>query len=300
MERYKRRDGETYKQFGRRLYELVKLKKINTYNLRDIMNKEFSLQKGESAFRKFFKAYTEGYEDGYQDKCDELSDNRPRLVISDIHLPFAIDGWLDFIKDTHKRFNCHDEIIINGDLWDFHDYSFHTSETDSDRGIVEFEKAKLMTKQLVEEFPHAKLSLGNHDLLIARKLKEIGIDKRFIKTFHELFDLPKTWELAEEFIIDNVYYRHIGCNGGVTGHRNSAISNMMSTVSSHLHSYGGVSYIANPTGETIFGLNSGALVDDESYALRYGKLNRFKSTLGCGVVYSDKEAYFVPFTKKQH
>lgn len=224
-------------------------------------------------------------------------DNRPRLVISDLHLPFAIDGWLDFIKNTHKKYNCHDEIIINGDIWDFHRFSYHTSETDSDDGIIEFEKAKYMTYLLYKEFPNAKITIGNHDMIIIRKLKDLGIDKRFAKTFHEMFELPRTWEIADSFIIDNVLYKHIGCCGGKTGAINSAISNRMSTVSSHLHADGGVSYSTSPSGETIFGLNTGALVDDDSYALRYGKHNRFKSTLGCGIVYSDKEAYFVPKIK---
>jgi len=225
------------------------------------------------------------------------TDKKPRLVVSDIHLPFAVDGWLEFIKETHKRFDCNDEIIINGDLWDFHFYSFHTTETDAMNGIDEFDKAKTMTKELAKAFPNVKLTLGNHDNLLVRRIKELGIDKRFTKTLHELFELPSTWIIADDFIIDNVYYKHIGCNGGKTGHINSAISNRMSTVSSHLHADGGIGYCTSPNGETIFGLNSGALCDDDAYAFRYGVNSRFKATLGCGVVISDKEAYFVPMIK---
>ena len=118
---------------------------------------------------------------------------KPRLVVSDIHLPFAIDGWLDFIKETHKKFDCDDEIIINGDLLDFHAFSFHTTEPDAMSGIDEFDKAKAMVKELVSAFPKARYIEGNHDLLIVRRIKEIGIDRRFTKTFHELLELPETW-----------------------------------------------------------------------------------------------------------
>ena len=71
----------------------------------------------------------------------------------------------------------------------------------------------------------------------------------------------------------------------------------MSTVSSHLHADGGIGYSTSPSGETIFGLNTGALVDDSAYAFRYGVNSRFKATLGCGVIVDCREAYFIPFKK---
>lgn len=238
-----------------------------------------------------------GIEDYKKNYKTTTNDNKPRLVVSDIHLPFAVEGWLDFIKDTHKRFDCNDEIIVNGDIWDFHSHSFHTTETDAMSGIDEFDKAKAMTKEFAKAFPKVRLTLGNHDNLIVRRIKELGIDKRFTKTIPELFELPSTWIIADDFIIDNVYYKHIGCCGGKTGHINSAISNRMSTVSSHLHADGGIGYCTSPNGETIFGLNTGALCDDDAYAFRYGVNSRFKATLGCGIVVNDKEAYFVPMVK---
>ena len=222
---------------------------------------------------------------------------KPRLVISDLHLPFAIDGWLDFMKETHSKFNCHDEIIINGDLLDFHAVSFHSKETDSDTLNEEFDKAYMMMQELIKAFPNIIWLEGNHDIRIARQNKEVGIHERFIKTFHQLFDLPDTVKIMEEVIIDNVFYRHIGCVGGKDGAINSAVSNRMSTVVSHLHSNGGAKYITSPNMEMIFGLNTGCLFDESTYAGRYGKLSRFKGTLGCGVVYSDKEAYFIPKMK---
>lgn len=224
-------------------------------------------------------------------------EQRPRLVISDLHLPFAVEGWLEFIKETHAKYNCQDEIIINGDLLDLHQFSFHTSETDAMGGNEEFSLAKMEIARLVKEFPNAVFLEGNHDLILIRKLKEVGIDKRFMKTFHEILELPNTWKVVDEIIIDNVFYKHIGSCGGKTGAIMSAVSNRMSTVVGHLHADGGVQYATSPNGEMIFGLNTGALVNDKSYALRYGKNSRFKATLGCGLVYSDKHAQFIPFTK---
>jgi len=219
---------------------------------------------------------------------------KPRLVISDIHLPFAIDGWLDFIKQTHAKFGCHEEIIINGDLFDWHSISFHKSETDAMTANQEYEETLRQVALLVDVFPKAKMTIGNHDQRIARMNKELGIDERFLKSLPELFNLPNTWELSSEFIVDNVYYRHIGCAGGKDGALNSAIANRMSTVVSHLHANGGAKYATSPNGDSIFGLNTGCLFDENTYAGRYGKFSKLKGTLGCGVVVSDKEAYFVP------
>lgn len=290
--------GESYKDYGKRLYENKAIYDLKNREIGGILNTAFPEEsKDESAHRKHFASYLEGYNDAIYKTYNNKSKNKPRLVVSDLHLPFAVSGWLDFIKETHARHGCDNEIIINGDLIDFHSYSFHTSETDAMNGIDEFEQSKVMIKELVKAFPKAILTTGNHDLLLVRRISDIGIDKRFVKNFHELYDLPDTWKIVDEIIIDNVFYKHIGCAGGKFGHLNSAIANMMSTCVGHIHSQGGVAFTTNPQGKTIFGLNSGALFDEKTYAGRYGKHAKAKSVLGCGVVYSDTEAYFVPFRK---
>lgn len=294
---YGRMNGESYKDYSKRLYKNYEIYGLKQREIGEILNIEFPDEaKDESAHRKHFKSYLEGYEDGLYDSYNN-SEIKPRLVVSDIHLPFAVTGWLDFIKRTHARFNCHEEIIINGDLIDHHAYSFHQTETDAMNGIDEFEQSKIMVKELVEAFPRAIFTMGNHDILLVRRLADIGIDKRFIKNFHELYDLPKTWKLVDNIIVDDVFYTHIGCSSGKNGHLNSAIANMMSTCVGHIHSQGGVGYITNPQGKTIFGLNSGSLFDEKTYAGRYGIHAKQKSVLGCGIVYSPTEAQFIPFNK---
>lgn len=291
-----RLENESYLDCGYRLYKDKELHNLTNLQIADILNEQFDMKKDESAHRKYFVSYIKGYDFAIDKQYDKNS-TQPRLVISDLHLPFAVDGWLEFIKATHAKYNCQDEIIINGDLLDLHQFSFHTSETDAMSGNDEFEKAKLEIARLSKEFPNAIFVEGNHDLIMVRKMKEVGIDKRYLKTFHQLLDLPNTWKVVDQIIIDEVLYKHIPCCGGKTSHIMSAISNRMSTVSSHLHADGGVGYATSPMGETIFGLNTGALVDDASYALRYGKHSRFKATLGCGVVVNKTEAHFIPFKR---
>jgi hypothetical protein len=294
---YGRLSGESYKEYGRRLYDNKAIYDLKNKEIGDILNREFPQEsKDESAHRKHFVSYLEGFKDA---RITSYADAplKPRLVVSDIHLPFAVNGWLDFIKEIHAKYNCHEEIIINGDMLDFHAMSFHTSETDAMTHIDEFEQSKVMVRELVKAFPNVVFTMGNHDLLLTRRLADIGIDKRFVKNFHELYELPQTWKLVDNIIIDDVYYTHIGCSGGKNGHLNSAVANMMSTCVGHMHSQAGVGYITNPQGKTIFGMNTGSLFDEQTYAGRYGKFAKQKSVLGCGVVFSSTEAQFIPFNK---
>jgi len=290
--------SEDYDSFGYRMYTNKENYNLTNLEIADLLNETFSMSKGESTHRGHFTSYIKGrmWSDGNNVSQDE-NKVKPRLVVSDLHLPFAIDGWLEFIQATHAKYGCDDEILVNGDLVEFNSISFHKAETESPNAIDEFEMAKTEVNRLTKAFPNAIWLLGNHDNRIARLNKEIGIDKRFLKTFHQLFNLPETWKVADNIIIDNVLYKHIGCSTGKMGHLNSAQANMMSTCSAHVHSQGGVNYITNPTGKTIFGLNSGCLCNEETIAFKYSINAKQKGVLGCGVVFSDTHAIFEPFHK---
>ena len=294
---YERQENETDFEYKLRLCK-AKINKEIDLEWQEIIN-ILGLDISYDHLRK--TAYGMIEYDNYIKKENDIAGmSKPRLVISDLHLPYAVNGWLDFIKDTYHKYNCQDEIIINGDLITFDAMSFHQKETDAPNGIDEYAITYDMVQQLVKAFPNAKMTIGNHDLLLVRQNKAIGIDKRFVKTLHELFDLPATWTIADDLVIDDVYYRHQGCSGGTNGARNSAVNNRMSTVVSHLHSFGGISFITNPNGDTIFGLNTGALIDDNSISARYGKLNKQKSTLGCGVVFNSQHAIFEPYISSNY
>jgi hypothetical protein len=58
-----------------------------------------------------------------------------------------------------------------------------------------------------------------------------------------------------------------------------------------------VNYIANKT-DTIFALNTGALIDFSQYAFEYARFAKHRPTLGCGIVINEHEAYFIPMTGK--
>ena len=51
------------------------------------------------------------------------------LVIGDVHAPFERKDYLQFCKDTYKKYNCNTVVFI-GDIIDSHYSSYH--ETDAD------------------------------------------------------------------------------------------------------------------------------------------------------------------------
>jgi len=224
--------------------------------------------------------------------------DKPRvvLVIADTHFPFQHTNYLQFLKDTAKEYGATDVVHI-GDMCDNHAISRWQSETDADSATAEFDKALACVKQYTEAFPKATLLLGNHCKIPERQAATLGIPSGFLKSTHELWQLPDSWVVTEQVIIDDVLYDH-GINAlGVNGALNKATTSMMSCVIGHSHSCGGVQYRSNDK-HLIFGLNVGCGISIRSYAFRYGKYNKFRETLGCGIVYNSAHADFIPMGAK--
>lgn len=260
----------------------------------EILNGELNYEYTSSKYRKSYQSYCRLAE--ALSKGVGVVGERPILVFGDTHLPFHKKGYLEFLKQTHAKYNCREDIVICvGDMLDLHGISFHTPDPNAPTAIDEFDLAKEEVAKIAEAFPNLVWLLGNHDNRIVRKVKEFQISQRFIKTFHELLNLPSTWKIQDELIFEDVVYRHQGQSGGKNGHLLSAQYNGMSVVCGHLHSNGGVSYFTNPQFKSIFGMNTGSLCDDSSLAMNYSFNSKSKSTLGCGLVYNSSHAQFVPY-----
>lgn len=217
---------------------------------------------------------------------------RPVGVFSDIHAPFNHPNYLRFVTDTFKQYKV-GQVVCCGDLIDNHTISRHLKETSAKSACDELDMSIAEVKKFTEAFPVAKLCIGNHDERIISQAATVGIDRRFLKSFSELLELPKTWEIGEEFVIDGVLYKHgINCLGK-DGALNTALQERMSTVIGHSHSFGGVKYSANKR-DMIFGMNVGCGIDIAAYAFAYGKHAKYRPTLGCGIVFDSQKAIFEP------
>ena len=215
-------------------------------------------------------------------------------VFSDVHIPFAHPNYLAFLKDTFAEWGV-EQIVCLGDLIDNHAISRFQSEPCADGAYTELAKARRMVKELTETFQEVKMCRGNHDDIAYRQAATLGIGAEFIKPFRDIYGLPMSWSLEDEYVIDGVLYTHGTGRSGKHATYNIAVDERMSVCSGHTHTGGGVNYIANKT-ETIFALNTGCLIDYGAYAFEYSRNAKHRPTLGCGIVLSSSEAYFVPMT----
>lgn len=203
------------------------------------------------------------------------------LYIGCTHLPFEHENYLEFCKDIQKRCKC-GEVVHLGDLVDNHSISYHEHDPNGWAPIKEMEETDKHLKKWFKAFPRLHLTKGNHDSLVDRKGKTVGLPRRCFQDFRDIWNLPKEWIDGFEFTINNVRVLHGTKRSGKLAHVNLAIESMKSSVMAHLHANLGVRYISQAGGD-MFGMAVGCGVDHEKYAFAYGVDTRYKNIVGCGV-----------------
>lgn len=135
-----------------------------------------------------------------------------------------------------------------------------------------------------------RVCLSNHGLRWLAKAFECQIPKDVILPYKQLFNLPDSWQYKEEWIIKSKHqFRCIHGMGytGMNGARFAAIDGQISTAIGHLHSHAGIDFVKNSHNKWIWAMNTGCLIDVNSFAFKYGKYSRFKPMLSLGVVLDD-------------
>lgn len=203
------------------------------------------------------------------------------LVIGDIHEPCCHPGYLQFCADLRDKHKC-DQVMFIGDIADWHAISFHAARPDLPGPKDEYELTLRGVRKWSRIFPEARVCIGNHDRRIVRLAESVNIPSRFIRDYKETWETPG-WDWDEEFVLDDVHYSHgEGC-GGLHPAYNQAQKMLMSAVIGHVHTAGGVSWLANPQ-RRIFGMDTGCGIDERSLAFAYGKHFKRRSIIGAGVV----------------
>ncbi len=232
---------------------------------------------------------------------DEEDKPRSRVVgvIPDLHFPFHRQEFLEFLVRTFTE-KAVTDIVFIGDLVDNYQASDFPKNPEAMNIVDETDEAKDWIQKYASEFPVARVLKGNHDFVrIDRRTKEARLPTSYLRTFREIFDLPDTWEIDDEFIIDNVRYTHGEGYGGQTPALQAANITGVSNVLGHIHTAGGVWYTSSIKGRTVFGLSVGCLIDEDSYAFAYARTNKKKNILGCGVVHNEGHAEFIPFGREK-
>jgi hypothetical protein len=179
---------------------------------------------------------------------------------------------------------------------DNHRPSRHTSELDAMSAEEEYSRYIDYVKELMKAFPKGTIVLGNHCLIPQRQMKEIGLPTSMLKDLNALYGLTKDWLVEPRWhIMDfengKVLVQHGVNSNGPNGAINTALAKSISFVQGHTHAFGGVQY-RQQHDRALFGLNTGCLFDQESYAARYAQDAKFNGVTGCGVVFSAEDAIF--------
>ena len=203
------------------------------------------------------------------------------LAIGDLHEPCTHPGYRRFCLDLRDKYKC-DQVVLIGDVPDFQAISFHAHNPDLPGPKDEFELAHRGIQKWYRAFPEAVVTIGNHDRRVIRLAESVNIPARFIRGYAEVWETPK-WAWVEEKIIDDVHFSHgEGCSGEHPAY-NQMQKMLMSAVIGHVHTAGGVAWLANPQ-KRIFGMNTGCGIDERSLAFAYGKHFKRRAIIGAGVV----------------
>lgn len=213
------------------------------------------------------------------------------LIVGDLHAPFTRKQYMRFVQDTQKKHKTKRTVFI-GDVVDSHALSFHEHNPSGKSAGDEICEARKEVARWHKAFPHASVCVGNHDDRIYRRALSFGIPRQAMKELSHIYDTP-TWKWGLEFEFDGVLYTHGTGMSGVTAHARLASLRRQSAVMGHVHSGAGVAYAACQK-DLIFGMNVGCGIDIRAYAFEYGKTMPQRPILGCGVVFDDKNAIFVP------
>lgn len=200
------------------------------------------------------------------------------IFLPDLHAPFIKEGVLEFCKEQQEKYDC-GRVIFAGDIIDGHAWSYHEHDPDGYSVGDELAAAREQLQPWFKAFPEAISLMGNHDLLIQRKARTIGLSKHFIKGFGDVVGAPKTWNFGLEFIQDNVLYKH----GNVGDAFKVAKESRISTCQGHFHSKTFVQWSVSEK-DAIFGMQVGWGADRHSYAFDYGKSFTNKPIISLGVV----------------
>ena len=210
------------------------------------------------------------------------------IVFADVHAPYSHHQYLSFVRYTQLEYK-NDTVVCGGDITDQMNLSRHQTETDAMGEREEFDLTIKELNKWVQHFPKLKMCQSNHDSIFQRQGATVGLGKRFVKSFNEVFGLPSTWEMAFTHEIDGVLYLHQG-NANLMAYASVA---GQSVVASHRHSQSGVKWQTNPKGKSIFALDTGSGADSDALAFKYGKHSVKKAVLSCGVIIDGKQAHVI-------
>lgn len=217
--------------------------------------------------------------DSSEDECD----NSRVLFISDMHIPYHHKDTIPFLKMLKDRYSP-TRVICLGDELDKHALSFHDSDPDLMSAGDELRAALPVIAELYEMFPIMDLIDSNHGSMVFRKAKHHGIPRHYLKSYNDVLQVGDGWKWHYDLTLElpdgqQVYVHH----GKSAEAIKTSQAMSMSHVCGHFHESFGVKYWANPN-NLFFSMNSGCMIDDDSYAYTYNNTNLKRPIIGTSLI----------------
>lgn len=208
---------------------------------------------------------------------------RSILAISDQHFPYNHPDIIPFLKALAKEF-CPDLVINLGDEVDYHSMSFHEHSPDLLSPGDELQTAIERMMPLYDLFPKMTLMESNHGSLVYRRGRAFGLPRAVFKGYREILEAPKGWEWVEDLVVNlpndqRLYVCH-GKSQDVLKHSQSIGMNVLT---GHFHEKFEIRYWQSPVG-LFWGMIAGCLIEDQTLAFAYNKLNLKRPVIGTAVI----------------
>jgi predicted phosphodiesterase len=202
------------------------------------------------------------------------------LFISDLHAPYNHKDAIAFLAKIKEVYRP-TKVINVGDEVDYHAMSFHASDPDLDSASVELIKARATIQQLERLFPVMELVNSNHGSMVYRKAKVNGMPRHVLKGYNEILGVGEGWTWSDDIFLskENIYV----CHGRKKNSEAYAKQMGCNVVQGHFHEDFRIGYTNAPM-KTVWGMNVGCLIDDESKAYAYNKVNPNAPMIGTGIV----------------
>lgn len=205
------------------------------------------------------------------------------LIISDLHYPYAHKDSLPFLKAV-KSWLKPDRVVNIGDEVDYHAISFHDKDPDLDNATQELLKARDDIKKLEKVFPKMDLLHSNHGSLVFRKRKYHGLPDYIIKDYADILDVnKKNWKWHDKLILHDKHGSYYFVHNMNKDPLKSSMAIGMNFIQGHYHTDFQIKYWSSPEALK-WGLSVGCLIDKDSLAFAYSRVNIRRPILGCAYI----------------
>jgi len=201
------------------------------------------------------------------------------LGLSDLHYPYHHKDSFDFIDKVYDYYKPTYNFSV-GDEGDYHDASYHDSDTGLWSADEEMEHTIKNIQKLESIIEQLDLARSNHGTMPYRKAKTAKLPRQVIKTEREMYEVGEGWQWHDRIIVplpnkQKLIVRH----QKVKNSKVAAQSEGMNYCQGHYHGTLDLQYYANEWG-MYWGATIGCLIDDESLAFAYNKTDKERPCLG--------------------